>query len=120
MNGDGKLDVVGPACIGSSFVTPRGVTVLLNTSGPGGVVPPGAIAGKVKDMVTAKGIAGAKVDCGNGGVATTLTTGNYKITNLPPARYTCTASKSGYTSQSKSVTVQSGQTAPASFKLRKA
>jgi hypothetical protein len=36
LNGDGKLDIVGPACIGSSFVTPRGVTVLLNRRSAGG------------------------------------------------------------------------------------
>jgi hypothetical protein len=29
-NGDGRPDVAGTACIGSSFVTPRGVQVLLN------------------------------------------------------------------------------------------
>ncbi len=29
-NGDGFLDVAGPACVGTSFVTPRGITVLLN------------------------------------------------------------------------------------------
>lgn len=29
-NGDGRPDLAGPACIGSSFVTPRGVQVLLN------------------------------------------------------------------------------------------
>ncbi|MER3544499.1 MAG: hypothetical protein C4311_07800 [Chloroflexota bacterium] len=35
-NGDGLLDVVGPACVGPSFATPRGITVLLNR---GGILP---------------------------------------------------------------------------------
>jgi len=35
-NGDGLLDIAGPACVGTSFVTPRGITVLLNR----GSLPP--------------------------------------------------------------------------------
>jgi hypothetical protein len=33
-NGDGRPDLAGPACIGSSFVTPRGVQVLINQQLP--------------------------------------------------------------------------------------
>jgi FG-GAP-like repeat len=34
-NRDGRMDLGGPACVGSSFVTPRGVQVLLNRRIPG-------------------------------------------------------------------------------------
>jgi FG-GAP-like repeat len=34
-NRDGRMDLGGPACVGSSFVTPRGVQVLINRRIPG-------------------------------------------------------------------------------------
>jgi hypothetical protein len=118
MNGDGKLDVVGPACIGSSFVTPRGVTVLLNK---GGAAPPptGAIAGRVKDKVSGAAISGATVDCGGGGSAKTGSTGRYRIGNVPAGTYTCTASATGYKPLAKRATVTGGATTRLNFALRK-
>jgi hypothetical protein len=118
MNADGRLDIVGPACIGSSFVTPRGVTVLLGKGRSGGP-PPGAIAGKIKDKQAKTGIGGAKVDCKAGGTGTTDATGRYRIAGVPPGRYACTAAAAGYKPQTKSVTVVSGRTKTLNFVLRK-
>jgi len=117
MNGDGKPDLVGPACVGSSFVTPRGVTVLLNKRP---ATATGAIAGRVKDRATGIAIAGATVDCGAAGVAATGSTGRYRIGAVPPAGYTCTASATGHRPLSKPVTVTAGQTATATFALKTA
>jgi hypothetical protein len=117
MDRDGKLDVVGPTCIGSSFVTPRGVTVMRNVGGAG--QKPGAIAGRVKDRQSGNGIAGATVDCGAAGSATTNARGKYRIANVVAGTYSCTASAAGHRSQTKSVTVRSGKTKSASFVLRR-
>jgi hypothetical protein len=118
MNSDGKLDVVGPACIGSSFTTPRGVTVLLNR-GRGAPPPAGAIAGKVKDKATKAPIAGATVDCGAGGSSSTDSKGSYRIANVPAGRYTCTAKATGYKPLAKGATVVPGKTKKLNFALTK-
>jgi subtilisin family serine protease len=81
--------------------------------------PPGAIAGKVTNQ-SKQGIAGATVNCGTAGSATTASDGTYSITSVAPGSYTCTASASGFKSVSKSVTVSSNSTSTASFALRKA
>lgn len=81
---------------------------------------PGAIAGKVTQQGGSKAaIAGATVNCGTAGSATTATNGTYTISNVTPGTYTCTASKTGYQSKSASVTVNSGATTTANFALRK-
>jgi hypothetical protein len=82
--------------------------------------PPGSIDGTVTNQTTKKGIAGATVNCGSAGTATTASNGSYSITNVAPGSYTCTASASGFKSASKSVTVSSNSTSTAGFALRKA
>ena len=79
---------------------------------------PGAIAGYVSDARAKTALASATVDCGGAGVATTGSDGRYSLTNVTPAAYTCTASKTGYASKSASVSVASGATSTADFALR--
>jgi subtilisin family serine protease len=79
---------------------------------------PGAIAGYVSDARAKTALASATVDCGTAGVATTGSDGRYSLTNVAPAAYTCTASKTGYASKSASVSVASGATSTADFALR--
>jgi hypothetical protein len=78
----------------------------------------GSIAGAVKDRQGA-GIPGATVSTNTGGYsATTGSDGSYAISGVTPGSYTVTASKSGYQSQSTSVSVTAGQTATANFTLQ--
>jgi thermitase len=82
---------------------------------------PGAIAGtvtqggKVKDP-----IAGASVDCGSGGTATTASDGTYRLDPVPSGSYTCTAAASSFQPKSQNVSVYSGTTTTADFALRAA
>lgn len=82
--------------------------------------PKGAIAGKVTSQSTRNAIAGATVDCGSAGSATTAADGIYTIPNVAAGSYTCTASASGHKSLTKSVTVTGTKTASANFALKKA
>ena len=90
----------------------------------GGTAPPppppapGAIAGKVTQQASGVAIAGANVNCGTAGSATTDTAGNYTLSNVVPGTYSCTASKSGYRSKSANATVNSGATTTLNFVLR--
>lgn len=79
-------------------------------------VKPGTIAGTVKSSRKAP-IAGATVNCGSAGTATTSATGAYSIANVPPGTYTCTASATGYVPRSQKVSVSSGQQTTANFSL---
>jgi uncharacterized delta-60 repeat protein len=79
-------------------------------------VKPGTIAGTVKSSRKAP-IAGATVNCGSAGTATTSATGAYSIANAPPGTYTCAASANGYAPKSQKVTVSSGQQTSANFSL---
>jgi uncharacterized delta-60 repeat protein len=79
-------------------------------------VKPGTIAGTVKSSKKAP-IAGATVNCGSAGTATTSATGAYSIANAPPGTYTCAASANGYAPKSQKVTVSSGQQTTANFSL---
>ena len=101
-----------------------GIANLAAALGGGGTPPPptspGAIAGTVTDARTKSGIGAATVNCGSAGTATTNTSGQYSLTNVPPSTYTCTASASGYRNKSASVTVTSGATTTANFGLRAA
>lgn len=65
-------------------------------------------------------IALATVNCGTAGSASTAADGTYTISNVTPATYSCTASKSGYVSKTSNVIVSSGATTTADFALRKA
>ncbi len=80
----------------------------------------GAIAGTVTSGTgkNKKPVSGGTVDCGSGGKATTASDGTYDIASVPASTHTCTASASGFTSKSSSVTVEDGKTTTANFGLR--
>lgn len=82
--------------------------------------PSGAIAGSVRDATTGAGIAGASVTVGDTGQqATTDSSGNYRIADVPVGSHSVTAGKSDYTPQTMSVSVSQGSTATADFVLTK-
>jgi hypothetical protein len=87
--------------------------------GCGGTPPPtGSITGQVTDSSTSVAIAGATVSISGGSPTTTDSAGSYTFSNLAPATYTVTASKSGYsTSAPANVTVTSGNTTTQNFSL---
>jgi protocatechuate 3,4-dioxygenase beta subunit len=77
----------------------------------------GTIQGTVKDTNN-QPIQGATVSVeGTSLQATTNSQGYYQITDVPAGNKTVTASKSGYNSQSKTVTVVAGQTTTVDFSL---
>jgi hypothetical protein len=76
----------------------------------------GAVAGKVLDAVTGSGIADASVVI-DGKSAITDIGGNYVINDVPVGTRTLTASKSGYSTASKSVTIEKGKTASVDISL---
>jgi len=77
---------------------------------------PGTITGTVTDAATAAPIAGATVSY-SGGSTTTNSSGGYTLANVAEGSYTVTASATGYTSQSPTVTVGPGATATQNFAL---
>jgi hypothetical protein len=77
---------------------------------------PGAITGQITDSSTATPVVGATLSY-SGGSTTTDTSGNYTLTNVSPGSITVTASASGYTSASSTVSVTSGNTATLNFQL---
>jgi protocatechuate 3,4-dioxygenase beta subunit len=83
--------------------------------------PTGSIGGTVTDSQTpAQPVVGATVAyTGTKGSGSTVTdsSGNYTLSSVPPGTYTVTASATGYTTESGSVTVTVGVTAPKSFTL---
>jgi iron complex outermembrane receptor protein len=80
------------------------------------VEQPGRIGGRVTTSNT-KPIAGATVNCGSAGAATTNATGDYAITAVPPGNYTCNAGATGYAAKTLIVTVKAGITTTANFSL---
>jgi hypothetical protein len=110
--GSGGCNTVGVVNLASA---------LGGSSGGGSTTPTGS--GTVAGTVTSGGktkaaISGAKVDCGAGGSATTGTDGKYSISSVPVGSYTCTASATGYSSKSASVSVNDGQTTTVNYVLR--
>jgi len=79
----------------------------------------GAISGKIFDADTGLPIVGATVTDGTR-TATTNTSGDYTLSDVPPGTYTVIASASGYQSLSQSVNVQEGLTSTANFALNPA
>ncbi|MEA2633982.1 MAG: large repetitive protein [Chloroflexota bacterium] len=79
--------------------------------------PNGAITGTVTNATTGTPISGATVAY-SGGSTTTNGSGQYTLSSVSPGTYSVTASASGYSSMTQSVTVGSGQTATANFGLR--
>ena len=84
------------------------------------VAPPtaGSISGMVSDAADGMPLSGAAV---SDGTRTALTdgSGRYTIADVPPGSYTVTASATGYSSASATVTVVSGETSVADFSLTK-
>jgi thermitase len=93
--------------------------------GGGGTTEPtgtGTIAGTVTGGTgkNKTAIAGATVDCGTGGSATTGSDGSYTISSVPAGSYTCTASADGYRSKSGTASVSKDTTTTLNFTLRNA
>jgi hypothetical protein len=81
----------------------------------------GIIVGRVTDAATGQGIQGAIVGVRGGATATGTETdarGAYRIVHLPVGSYTVEVSTWGYESESTTVPVQIGRTAPCDFKLQ--
>jgi protocatechuate 3,4-dioxygenase beta subunit len=76
----------------------------------------GTASGRVTRASNGTGIAGAKVSTSFSST-TTDASGNYTLTNLPAGSMQFTASASGFTSLTKTVTINAGQTTAASFAL---
>src|SRR6266851_1311350 len=74
------------------------------------------LSGTVSDASTTRPIAGATVSAGTAS-AVTDANGAYTIAGLAPGTYTATATASGYTSQSASVTLTAGTTTTQNFAL---
>jgi hypothetical protein len=90
--------------------------------GCGGSPTTGGISGTVTDTNNGLAISGATVTLSGGGSGSTTTdgSGNYSFSNLTPAGYTVTASKSTYTpgaGSSKAVTVTAGNTTSGNLTL---
>ena len=85
--------------------------------GCGGTVTTGAISGKVTDSVSTAAISGATVAITGGASTTTDTSGNYTLSSVAAGTYTVTASATGYTSGSASVSVTAGSTTTQNFAL---
>jgi len=77
---------------------------------------PGTITGTVTNASNAAPIAGATVSY-SGGSTTTNGSGSYTLSTVAEGSYTVTVSASGYTSQSRSVSVGPGATATQNFAL---
>jgi thermitase len=80
------------------------------------VTVPGSITGSVTDADDGSPIAGATVSDGTR-TATTDTSGEYAIADVPAGSYQVTASKEGYHSSSMTVNVLSGSSAVANLSL---
>jgi len=77
----------------------------------------GTLVGTVTDASTGALLSGVTVLMTGGPSATTAANGTYSFNDCTAGTYTVTYSKTGYTSQTKSVTVSAGQTTTASVAL---
>src|SRR5262249_38112350 len=70
-------------------------------------IPPGTftISGRVLDSLREAPVSGVTISDGAGHTATTDTNGNYLLNGVAPGGYTVTASKSGYSSITRQVSV---------------
>jgi len=106
---DAEVDVVFSQT-GRAALVPRVGRALLQN---------GSVGGRVTDGRTGQTIAGASVSLeGTAWHATTDESGQYRIANVVPGRYTLSASRIGYAKVSQSVTVASGQDATVDLVLR--
>jgi photosystem II stability/assembly factor-like uncharacterized protein len=100
----------------SATVTSGGTTTLNFKLATGG-----KLAGTVKNSSGAA-VSGATINISGGSVATTVTlttssTGAYATNFIPVGTYTITVSATGFTTQSKTATVNTGQTTTVNFTL---
>ncbi len=86
------------------------------TSPPPPPGTPGTITGSVTSISDGHALSGATVSF-SGGATTTNSSGAYSFTNVTPGTYNVTASTTGFFSQTKQVTVNSGATATLNFAL---
>ena len=78
----------------------------------------GAIAGKVTNISTGGALSSATVKlASNGATATTDSSGNYKLSNVPTGTQKITVTRSGYLARTVSVTVNSGATTTANVAI---
>ena len=79
---------------------------------------PGVVKGNVKDNETGLGVANVAITTQpSTNLIQTDNSGNYMVSNVTPGNYTFTTSKSGYVSQSNSITVNGGDTVIANFSI---
>jgi thermitase len=123
-NGNGRLndevrskietncDEIGLSDIGNGRINAYKAIVSLPTP------TTGKIAGKISDASDGSPIEGTAISDGTRSTVSDAN-GNYTISNVPEGSYTVTASKDGYETSSKNVTVLSSQTITANFSLTK-
>jgi acid phosphatase len=100
----------------SSVSVSSGATSTQNFSlSPSGTTP-GTITGRITNASTGAALSGATVSYGAGSTATD-SGGNYTLSNVAPGTVTVTASMTGFTSRTASVTVTSGGTSTQNFAL---
>jgi hypothetical protein len=93
------------------------VAKIINIGGSAGPPPaPGSISGAVTDASNGTALSGATVSYSGGSTATDAS-GNYSLANVAPGTYSLTASKTGYSNKSQSVTVASNANSTSNFAL---
>ena len=101
-----------------AFVSLSGKAVLVRAIALGDSTQTGTVSGRVTDAKTGQAITGATVVLiGTRWHATTDEKGVYNLAEVTPGSYTLTASRIGYTRQSQSVTVATGQEATVDVRL---
>lgn len=78
----------------------------------------GVVAGRVTDASSGAAMQAATVECGSA-TAISDSDGRYRISDLAPGDYTCSAVAKGYRKASRSVTVKAGTIAVLDFALRR-
>jgi phosphatidylinositol-3-phosphatase len=100
----------------SSVNVSSGATSTQNFSLSPASTTPGAITGRVTNASSGAALSGATVSY-SGGSAITDSGGNYTLNNVAPGTVMVTASMTGFTSKTASVTVTSGGTSTQNFAL---
>ena len=100
----------------NSATVTAGAATTLNFQLAASNTGPGTISGKVSNISTGAALSGATVSY-SGGSTTSDTSGNYTLSNVAPATYNVTASRSGYIAETKSVTVSAGTAATLNFPM---
>jgi hypothetical protein len=109
-----SADAPGYAGQSQTAIVGPGQTATLNFAlAPAGV---GTVGGQVTDAATGSPVAGATVSY-LGGTTTTDSGGMYTLTSLPDGNTTVTAARPGYTPQSATVVITTGNTTTQDFSL---